>query len=362
MIYSSGLSFVEEPELFSHLQNKGMDYLLSISSVLMKSYRFPFAVLLTCDRAEIISEERASIEVFERALSLSPIRVKKYRYSYEGDDAILRLFKLSTGILSPLFGEDTIQGQIAMSMECGRLSGTLSPTLSKLLNMTVAFSKRIHTDIHVRVFDKTVIDEVERRCRGMGDVLIIGSGESARLIALALLKSHKVRLTLRDIEKTFLIPSGAIAVPYEERRDYIPSSDVIISSTSGLYHTLSDSDAHLVKGKLLFDLSLPYDLPSSLKPVRISDLGVPLPEKGEVIRKISALSDKEAESYEEWLKKRDGTEDTAEKAERIATEALRRMSSVIAKAGIDDEKAFREALFDSVRKAVVKDELAPRKS
>ena len=112
MIISKGISFTEDPPLFEALQNRGKELLLSVSRRLMRSYRFPFALLITCDRAEVIAQADGPIEVLERALGLNPAKVREYRYSYEGEEALLRLFMLSAGVLSPLFGEDTIQGQM----------------------------------------------------------------------------------------------------------------------------------------------------------------------------------------------------------------------------------------------------------
>ena len=205
MIVSKGISFIEDPPLFESLQNRGKELLLSVSRRLMRSYRFPFALLITCDRAEVIAEADGPEEVLERALGLNPAKVRRYRYSYEGDEALLRLFLLSAGVLSPLFGEDTIQGQLNDSLEAGLSTGTLSPRLSKLLNMAVSFSKRIHTEMKVRVFDQTIADAVASRLEGKGDVLVIGSGEGARMVAERLIPGHRVRMTLRDITEDILL-------------------------------------------------------------------------------------------------------------------------------------------------------------
>ena len=362
MLYSSGISFVSQPSLFSHLQDMDDDSLVSISVRLMKVFRSPFAVLATCDRAEIISEERVSLEPFERLLSLSPAAMRPYRYSYECDEALIRLFRLSTGILSPLFGEDTIISQIGRALHIGRLSGTLSPELSKLLNMASAFGKRVQSGMKVRVFDSAIADEMSSRLSGCGDILIVGSGEGARMLAEALCRSHAVFMTLRDMDKTFLVPPGVKAVPYEERRRYAASSDAVISVTSGLYHTFEESDSNLLSGKLLFDFSSPQDIPSGLGAVRVEDLGIELPERQKVIDSIAALSLAEASEYRSWLEREKASPSINEKAESIAYDAIRRLSGPLSRIGGEEGKAFRESVFDSVRKAVVSYEMDIRRS
>ena len=361
MIVSKGISFTEDPPLFASLQNRGRELLASVSRRLMRSYRFPFALLITCDRAEVIAEEDCPIEVLERALGLNPARVREYRYAYEGEDALLRIFLLSTGVLSPLFGEDTIQGQLNDSLEVGLSIGTLSPRLSKLLNMAISFSKRLHSEMKLRVFDETIADAVAARLEGRGDVLIIGSGEGARIVAERLIPHHKVRMTLRDIEKTFLIPPGAEAVSYDDRRSFIGVSDAVISVTSGLYHTLDIADAPLLSNRLLFDLSSPPDVPAELGALTVASLAVELPRRSSVMNRVRMEAVSEIRAYKTWLEKSVSSDIVSLKAESIAYETLRRMSSVISHSGMADEEAFRRFLFDSVRKAVISTEMGARR-
>ena len=362
MIVSKGIDFTSAPPLFSKLQNKGQDYLVSVSRRLMRSLRFPFALLLTCDRAEVVAEGEFGHEVLERSLGLNPAAVRNYRYTVEGDAAVRRMFLLASGILSPLFGEDTIQGQINDSLEAGRTAGTLSPRLAKLLNMAVSFSKRVHSGMRLRVFDGTIVDKVEELTAGYGQILVIGSGEGARMTAERLLRSHRVLITLRDIDKTFLIPPGAVAVSYDERRKYIEQSDVIITATSGLYHTLDASDGTLIGGRLLIDLSSPPDTPPELHALRVEDMAIDLPERNNVTRAVEDAADEAVREYERWCMNSDASSQISLKAESIAYETLRRMSDVITRSGIEDEKAFRLSLFESVRKAVVSAEMNARKS
>ncbi len=361
-LYSTGLDFTGNPELFTHLQNRERSFLLSVHTGLLKQYRCHFIFILTCDRAEVISDAKVSPEPLERALSLNPAAVRNFRYTFEGDEALRRIFLLSSGILSPLFGEDTIQGQMAQGAEAALLAGTSSPQLRKLFSEAVAFAKRIHTEINTRVFDSTITEEVRRRTEGYGNVLIIGSGEGARKTAEALLSEHSVTMTLRDDSKTFLIPPGTKHVPYDDRRMWIPEADVVISASSGLYHTLTEGDMDLVAGKLLFDLSTPPDLPSSFNAVRTEDLNIELPERNEVERKVRHEAEEEVRKYLSWLERSERAEDTALSAERIATASIRRSSEMIMKLGLDDEKekAFRSSLMENIRKAALS-ELIVRK-
>lgn len=347
----------KEPEIFRALQNKDLPYLVSTSSKLARSYRFPFVFLLTCDRAEVISEEKAGPEPLERALDLQTLRVKAFRYSLEASERDILVF--TTGITSPLFGEDTLQGQIAMALEASRLSGTSSPYLRKLLSSSVAFSKRLHTELKLRVFDKTITDEIERRTEGRGDILIIGSGDSARQLAERLKGKHRVTMTLRDTEKLFLLPPGVECIDYAERFEKVKGFDTVISSTSGLYYSFGKEDLWRLSGKLLFDLSSPPDLPPEAGAVTVSSLGIELPERDRVVRKVWEEAGKEEKKIGLWRENSEGFEALNEKAERIASEALRRLSGPISALKLEEEEemTLRGAIQDSVRKAAITENL-----
>ena len=360
-LHSAGIDFTVSPGLFADLQNRDDRYLRSVTGRLLRPYRFPFVFFLTCDRAEVLADGVPAIGALERALSLNPAETSGCRYAVAGDPAY-RLFLLSSGILSPLFGEDTIQGQLLKGLEAARLMGSASPELDKLVLMAVAFSKRIHSEMKVRLFDSTIVDEVCRRLRGKGSVLIVGTGEAARTIAARLCGSCRTMITLRDMDKTFLIPPGSIAVPYEGRLSAAMRADAVVSASSGLYHTFSEEDLPALRGKLLFDLAEPEDMPRSSGAIRIGDLGVELPERDAVVARVKAEAADEYGKYLAWLSRRDASASAEESAERIAFSALRRFSSPIARLGLgaDDEKAFRQSLADTIRKAVIEERMSRR--
>lgn len=362
MFQITGLDFTRSPDLFVALQNKGKEFLMQSGRRLMKSVRFPFVVIVTCDRAEVIAEKTVPHESFERSLLLNPLAVASSRYAMEDDGR--HLFLLSSGILSPLFGEDTIQGQLREAAEAACLIGSSSSRLDKLFNMAVAFSKRMHTEHKMRVFDTTIADEIVRRCDGKDNILIVGSGEMARALAERLVSSHRVIMTLRDEKKTFLVPPGVLPVAYEKRGEYAASSDVVISASSGLYHTFSLSEIERLEGKLIFDLSSPPDLPSSPIVQRIPDLGVEEPEKENVIAIVTREAEKEIGDYNGWLEKALSFGDLSAEAEDVAYESLRRLSGAISSLRLDEdaENRLRTSIADSVRKAFIAKFLQKKKS
>ena len=355
MLSITGLDFTVDTSLFRHIATREKELLLPSVKKMMKSVRCPFSLILTCDRAEVVSEGVVPSEILERALGVNPIAAAKCRYSFSGDEAVHHVFLLSAGMLSPLFGEDTVQGQINDGAAQSRLAGSASPYIDKLLNMAVAFSKRMHTEMRLRVFDSSVAEAVRRKVAGLHRVLIIGSGEGARLIASSLVGDHEVRMTLRDIDKTFLVPPGAVAVPYERRFDEALSSEAVISASSGLYFTLTEQECRALGDRMLFDLSLPPDLPPSVAAIRTSDLGVEEKAKDDVRHRVEAAAEEECRSFSEWAERSRIIGDAGMEAEAIAYEAMRRLSSAVSSLSLPAEKEIqlRASIIDSVRKASI---------
>ena len=84
----------------------------------------------------------------------------------------------------------------------------------------MSFSKRIHSGIRVRVFDRSIADELARRLADRRRILVTGSGEGARVVISSLLRDgHEVHVALRDETKTFLAPAGTLPVSYERKME-----------------------------------------------------------------------------------------------------------------------------------------------
>lgn len=356
MIYVSGLDFTRDITQFSHLQNRGEELLYSASRKLMKVLRFPFVLIVTCDRAEIIGIKKAPSESLEKALSLNPAAVTKCRYHIEGEEAELHLFHLAAGIISPLFGEDTVQGQITLAAETARLAGSSCPSLNKLCNAAVAFGKEMHSKYRIRVFDKSIAEAVAARVSNDRNILITGSGESARIVAGRLLEDgHVIHIALRDESKTFLILPGTSAVSYDERMKEAEWADAVISASSGLYYTFTEAECERIAPKKMYDLAFPYDLPPCQNVVRISDLGVEEKEKASVVSLVKTEAVKAHAGYICWQERSQERDTLEERAEEVAIESIRRLSSHIASLSLspEEEKNLRFSVIDSVKKAYI---------
>ena len=361
MIHLIGLDFTEEPHLFEKLSNPSLCDIERYESELYKMVRIPLVMVLTCNRAEVYSEGSISCECLEKALGLNTIKVKKYRYGSE--KPILHLFLLSSGVLSPRFGEDSVISQIRNGWEAARSAASSSSALSKLFNMAVSFGKDMQSKPASLSLDSELIQAVIRRVESASRILIVGSGQHARELAAALLeKGHDVSMTLRDVSKIFLLPVGVKGLPYDERRLFVSSFDAVISSSSGIYHTFEDEDLPLFNTDLIFDLSSPPDLPPSFNAITRSLLiGRSLGEERRYNEVYAIASDK-VKDYEAWLGCRDG-ESISRNAEDFAYSVLRRLKGPVKCMDLSEEKrkSLQASIFETVRKAYISDMKSRRK-
>lgn len=363
-LFITGLDFTKQPELFKNIQNINLDKLMGFQIKLTRLFSFPCVLILTCDRAEVLSEFKPiNYETLEHVLGLKSLLVKPYRYSYENKEALLHVFLLSAGIISPLFGEDTIISQLTDSEISSRLTGSASSRISKLLNMAVAFGKEMQSDDSLFKIDSSIIDEVVRLVGKNKNVLVVGSGTKARLIGEKLAEvGNRVKITLRDEKKVFLVPVKCEGVKYEDRYKYIESSSVIISASSGLYHTFKEEDRDLFDpSKLLFDLAVPHDIPDILEPIRLEY--VESPERDKTVLKVKALAEKRIKAFLDWNNAHESYPGLSREAEDFSLKVIQKLNSTLKELNICKEKenALRLSLYETIRKTYINQNLSEKK-
>lgn len=356
MISTIGLDMTRNASDFRHLQNLDDGMYSHILGKIRKRIQKPCILLLTCDRAELYIEgTMSSPEIFERALSLNIAKAKASRYSMCGKDAMMHLFLLASGVLSPLFGEDAILSQLLHSLDIARDNGSSSPCLSRLFNMAIAFGKRMQSEYKLDDFDLSIAQKIASMIEKGSNILIIGCGFRSKMLAELLKSDNRVVMTLRDSEKTFLLPIGVESIAYDERRNSLDQFDVVISATYGLYHTFEDVDLPLFAGKKIFDLAPVEDLPSSFDAIKISDIDGSNSKRDKLVDAISKRANDETGEFIRFQKKAEKAPGIDLMSESFSYEVVRRMQCQIDKLDVGncDKKAFLDALYDSVRKAYI---------
>ena len=362
MLYLSCLDCRSDAEALRYAYEMEMEERIKREERIRRENRnVPLLLIITCTRMEAYSIDcPVSFESIERAFSLNHIKSMDKRFSLSGLDALRHFYVLSLGIESPLFGEELILSQIKEARERALRGKSASSYLLRLSQDVIAFSKKMHSSYKIRVFDNSIAAEMARRINVTDKVLIIGSGELSRMVADSLIaKGVSVTMTLRDMKKTFLLSRGVSFISYDDRVGHLKDYDTIISSSSGIYHTLSEDDAPLLKGKVLYDLAAPYDIPSSLNPIRLSDMDIEMPERDRIVSILNSEIDKRISAFNKDIEMKE----EAMNAEDFSFSVLRRLKSVISSLSLTDEKekSLTDALYESIRKAYIEKERKARR-
>jgi glutamyl-tRNA reductase len=106
------------------------------------------AVLLsTCNRTEIYAElDEAALKALPRWLAeqhdINEQSLNSYLYSYQEQDAVRHLFKVSAGLDSLILGEPQILGQVKSAWQLARDKGAVRGGLDRLFQQSFQVAKR----------------------------------------------------------------------------------------------------------------------------------------------------------------------------------------------------------------------------
>ena len=201
------------------------------------------------------------------------------------DDAVLHLFRMSSGIESMIIGEDQILGQIKDSKRKSEKEGHCGKTLDTI------FTKAIHVGQVVR--NKTKINQgsisigsaaVDLAEEHLGDlqdkhVLVIGAGKMGTLVAKALAEKNlkAIFVANRTYYKAVKLAEEleGEAILFDNLEEKLLNADLVISST-GSPHPIVNKERLLrvfgeeVPKKMIFiDIANPRDIEDDVKELGI---------------------------------------------------------------------------------------------
>ena len=201
------------------------------------------------------------------------------------DDAVLHLFRMSSGLESMIIGEDQILGQIKDSKKKSEKEGHCGKTLDTI------FTKAIHVGQVVR--NKTKINQgsisigsaaVDLAEEHLGDlqdkhVLVIGAGKMGTLVAKALAeKSLKaIFVANRTYYKAVKLAEelDGEAILFDNLEEKLLNADLVISSTGSPHPIVNKERLLKVFGeeapkKMIFiDIANPRDIEDDVKELGI---------------------------------------------------------------------------------------------
>lgn len=295
-------------------------------------------ILSTCNRLEVfavVSDRDRGwdyIDQFLDHLPEIPIQdLQPYLYHYAGVEAIRHIMRVSSGLDSMILGEPQILGQVSQAFRHAKLMGLAGATLSRLFSQAIHAGKRARSETDISRYTTSVSHVGALMVRdhvtvANPNVLIVGAGEMATLVAQAL-QNHAVTDQLTFINRTH---NRAVMLANEFNGEVcywhqlIPAlawADAVITATGAPHPIVSSADVTFILNQrqdrpLLFvDLAVPRDVEQSVGQLPgvqcfdIDDLQSTIDtnanQRRATIPQVEQIVKQEVDTYIEWYRIRD---------------------------------------------------------
>ena len=241
-------------------------------------------ILSTCNRTEIFGVHPTGdvdLDFYKNLL----IEYKNAADTVSSDDffsiiscsTCQQIFHIATSIDSKVVGDTQILQQLRKAYLTAKEGNYTGKVLDQLLQRALKIGKQTYTQTSIHKGAISIsLAAVDFALQTFGTlknktILIIGAGETAQLTAECLLKKNvgKIVVTnrtranaeslLEELQKTYEFESEV--VDFENFRDYLNTTDIVISSTSSPEYILTAEDFERQNRKiLLIDIAMPRDI------------------------------------------------------------------------------------------------------
>ncbi|HET6204674.1 MAG TPA: glutamyl-tRNA reductase [Planctomycetota bacterium] len=294
------------------------------------------AVLSTCNRTEVyavprsaegdadsLAEAVAAFVAATRGMEAGTFRAHACQVS--GREALRHLCRVAAGLESMVLGEFEILGQVTTASEIARGAGALGPVLEEAFRAALRAGRRARAETAISRNPHSVPSEaVALVVEAVGDladrrILVLGSGEVARLAGTALRKRgarslavvSRVEAHARELAQAW----GAEVLPRERLAEALESADVAICSTSAPHPVVTEDllrrtqAARPGRPLLLVDLAVPRNVEASagtVPGVALIDLDHlrarldgHLADRREEVPRVERIVEEEVQGFEE---------------------------------------------------------------
>ncbi|WP_131781296.1 glutamyl-tRNA reductase [Legionella gresilensis] len=331
------------------------------------------AILSTCNRTEIYCETedpKALIPWLAQEQQVAKHDLLPFCYLYHGEQGIKHTLRVASGLDSMMLGEPQILGQMKQAYRQACEVGTIKTNLRFIFEYVFKASKRVRNrsgiginPISVAYAAVQLINKLFSNSKNL-DVFLIGSGETATLVAKYLHKQgmhrFKVASRTRENAQQLAMTFNGEALTIGDIPEHLSQADVIISATACPLPFINKS---LVEGALakrnhapmfFLDLAVPRDIEPDVGKLKnanlynIDDLQTMI-EQGMSERRLAALQaeqliDCELDNYIRWhrsLRAKEVICDYRQRMQLLAEEELHRAKTKLS-SGLNQDLVLRE--------------------
>jgi glutamyl-tRNA reductase len=252
-----------------------------LSRLLQLPYVYEAVTLSTCNRTEVYCEldnPEQLIPVLAEACNLPIDSLRPYLYQHIGNQAIQHLLRVASGLDSMMLGEPQILGQLKQAFREAEEQGGLSTSFRHLFPFVFNASKRIRNQsgignnpISIASAAVRLIGQCFRNYAPL-EVFIIGSGETAALVAKYLYQQGARKFTIasrtREHADKLALQWHAHALSITEIPEHLPKADVVISATAcplpfidkAMVEQTIQTCSNPTKSRFFLDLAVPRDI------------------------------------------------------------------------------------------------------
>jgi glutamyl-tRNA reductase len=183
---------------------------------------------------------------------------------------------VASGLDSMIVGEAEVQGQVKRAYELALVEGGTGPILNRLFRGALAAGGRVREETRIGEKGLSIPSvAVELARRTLGDlserrVLVVGAGETAELVARALVARgvRTVFVANRHYDRAIGLAQrfGGEAVRFEALPEQLETADIVVSATNSPHNIVERDDLAEVmatrEGRplLLVDIAVPRDI------------------------------------------------------------------------------------------------------
>jgi glutamyl-tRNA reductase len=241
------------------------------------------AAISTCNRTELylivsdpVEAESTALGVLSRQAEIRPTELLGHLYSYRSTEAARHLLRVTAGLDSMIVGEAEIQGQVKRAYELALVEGATGPILNRLFRGALTAGGRVRAETAISekgVSIPSVAVELARRALGELEerrVLVIGAGETAELVARALLARgvRTVFVANRHYDRAIGLAQrfDGVAVRFDELPAQLEAADIVVSATNSPHHIVEREALEQVMANrdgrplIAIDIAVPRDI------------------------------------------------------------------------------------------------------
>ncbi len=233
-------------------------------------------ILQTCNRVEVFAagndiDEDKLCQVWASTSGLSENDLARIEIN-RGNDAIMHLMRLASGLESLVVGEDQILGQVRRAIEFSRTGGYASVTLSIMFDRALKAGSKIRTTTGINKGNVSIasiaVNLAEEYFEDFKNktILLIGTGEAASLVAKVLRRydiNFMIASRVPERAQAFAETVAGIPITFDSALEMLRVVDVIFTATVAPYHLITyDRIEKAMRNKkgssmMIFDLSNP---------------------------------------------------------------------------------------------------------